>query len=174
MPVGALSHSVNNDALGGHLLLINHSLVREIAHHIIGLLLGGVRGVKSHLAISIVKACRELGSRVNGKLALAGVHGIHRGHHHLHVLLLLEVVASMMVVRIALILVVVHRHLVHVILEHHLLVVLLEEGVSGLGKVSSIGASRHHVITSSAAVAESTTVVTSLMVLVTRHRAELS
>lgn len=172
MPFGALSHGVNHDALGGHLLLINHSLVREVAHHIIGLLLCGVRGVKSHLAISIVKSCRELGSRVNGKLALAGVHSVHRGHHHLHVLLLLEVVASI-VVRVTLILVVVHRHLVHVILEHHLLVVLLEEGVSGLGKVSSIGISRHRVTTSSAALAESTTAVTttSLMVLVTRHRA---
>lgn len=42
MAIRTLSHCVNDDALGRHLLLIDDSLVREVAHHIIGLLLSGV------------------------------------------------------------------------------------------------------------------------------------
>ena len=45
----ALRNCVNNNALGGHLLLINHRFIREVAHHIIGLLLlSSVARVKSH------------------------------------------------------------------------------------------------------------------------------
>jgi len=40
--ISTLSHSVDDDALARHLWLINDSLVREVAHHIIGLLLSRV------------------------------------------------------------------------------------------------------------------------------------
>lgn len=138
--IRALSDGVNNNSLGRDLLLINNRIIREVAHHIIGLLLCGVRGVESHRSVSVVEPSRKLGGGVHGELSsLAGIHGVHRLHHHLHVLLLLELVVS--IVAVALVsggieLVVVHGHLVHVVLEHHLLlVVLLEEGVGGLREV---------------------------------------
>lgn len=111
-----------------------------------------------------------MGGRVNCELALTGIHSVHRGHHHLHVLLLLEVVS--MVILVALVLVVVHRHLVHVVLEHHLLGVLLEEGVGRLRQVSGVASTRHHVAASTALVISASAVaMASLMVvLVTRYR----
>jgi hypothetical protein len=46
--IRALGDGVNNNPLGRYLLLINNRVIREVAHHIIGLLLSGVGGVKSH------------------------------------------------------------------------------------------------------------------------------
>lgn len=136
--VRALGDGVNNNSLGRDLLLINNCVIREVAHHIIGLLLSGVRGVKSNRPVAVVEASSELGGRVDSELSLVGVHSVHRLHHHLHVLLLLELVVTVLVTSVlvsrGIELVVVHRHLVHVVLEHHLLgVVLLEEGVGRLG-----------------------------------------
>ena len=48
MAVRTLSDCVNDDALSRHLLLIDDSLVRKVAHHIIGLLLSGVVRVKAY------------------------------------------------------------------------------------------------------------------------------
>jgi len=160
--IRALRNCVDNNALGGHLLLINHRFIREVAHHIIGLLLlSSVARVESHRPISVVEPSGELGCRVDGKLStLVRVHRVHWLHHHLHLLLLLELVVSTIVVvalvsrRVELV------SIVHVTLEHHLhsllLVVLLEEGVGRLGQVSA--ASRHHVASTSAIVETSTTV----------------
>jgi len=160
--VRALRNCVNNNTLGGHLLLINHRFIREVAHHITGLLLlSSVARIESHRPISVVEPSCELSCRVDGELStLVGVHRVHRLHHHLHLLLLLELVVSTVVVvtlvsrRVELV------SIVHVTLEHHLhsllLVVLLEEGVGRLGQVSA--PSRHHVASTSAIVEPSTAV----------------
>jgi len=40
--IRALSNGVNNNSLSRDLLLINDRFIREVAHHIIGLLLCGI------------------------------------------------------------------------------------------------------------------------------------
>jgi hypothetical protein len=179
--IRALGDGVNNNSLGWDLLLINNCVIREVAHHIIGLLLSGVSGVKSHGSVSIVEASRsELGGRVYSKLSsLVRIHSVHRLHHHLHVLLLLELVVIAVLVTAVLVsrgteLVVVHKHLVHIVLEHHLLLVmLLEEGIGRLREVGTIASGHHMASTSTILVASSTaitaTTATSLMALIARH-----